>query len=43
MDLSPVGELEITEPLNELGLKEAEASAYMESRGVWVEPGAERP
>ncbi len=43
VDLSPVGELEITEPLNELGLKEAEASAYMESRGVWVEPGAERP
>lgn len=43
VDLSPEGELEIMEPLNELGLKEAEASAYMEARGVWVEPSAERP
>ena len=37
------GELEITEPRNELGLKEAETAAYMESKGVWVEPDLERP
>ena len=28
---------------NELGLKEAEATAYMEGVGVWQEPGLERP
>ena len=28
---------------NELGLKEAEATAYMEGVGVWQEPGVERP
>ena len=40
---TPEGEMEITEPQNELGLREAEALAYMESRGVWVEPDLERP
>ena len=28
---------------NELGLREAEATAYMEGVGVWQEPGLERP
>ena len=28
---------------NELGLKEAEVTAYMEGLGVWQEPGLERP
>ena len=28
---------------NELRLKEAEATAYMEGVGVWQEPGVERP
>ena len=40
---TPEGELEMTEPLNELGLKEAEQQAHTEDRGVWVEPGVERP
>ena len=40
---TPDGDLVITEPRNELGLKEAEAQAYMESKGVWVEPNLERP
>ena len=40
---TPECEMEITEPQNELGLREAEALAYMESRGVWVEPDLERP
>ena len=40
---TPDGDLVITEPRNELGLREAEAQAYMESKGVWVEPDLERP
>ena len=40
---TPDGELEMTEPLNELGLKEAQQQAHTEARGVWVEPDIERP
>ena len=40
---TPEGELEMTEPLNELGLKEAEQQAHTEGKGVWIEPDVERP
>ncbi|MCY4581173.1 MAG: ankyrin repeat domain-containing protein [Chloroflexi bacterium] len=40
---TPEGELELTEPLNELGLKEAEQQAHTEGKGVWIEPDVERP
>ena len=42
-DRTPEGEMELTEPLNELGLKEAEQQAHTEGKGVWIEPDVERP
>ena len=31
------------DPENSLGLKEAQVAAYMDGKGVWQEPGTERP